>query len=649
MRWNQRRSYGVLVYPRRLVNALNRSRALVAPPPALTVTEWAAKNLVLPRGVAAEPGCFSPDRFPWQRGQLDSITDPTIAEHVWIQAAQTGKTSNAIAVCGYFIQHDPSPILVKYPNEKDAESFSKEKLTPVIDESPALKAVVAAAKSRDSENTILFKRFRGGFLAMVGANSPSGLRRRSIRVVIQDEIDADAPSSGDEGDPVALADKRAETFSDAILVKMSTPTLKGLSRIERAFDLTDKQYFFCPCPRCGYFQTLKFDNIHWLDDRTHEAWLECEACKAHLSDAERIQMIARGQWRPTAVFRGRRGHHLNGFYRVIGLKRHRKDYLDEFIQEYLEAKKSDENLIVWTNTVKAESYEQKTEKIDELKLAERAEKYTPTTLPPGVLVLTAGVDVQENRLEAECRGYGVAEESWGVEYKAFIGDPKHPAVWQQLEDWLLLPRRREDGVELKISAVGLDTGHATKNVYEFARPRFMRGVFAVKGRGGAGLPLVSLPRKSSVSRVRLFIVGTDTGKSLIYSRLNLTEPGKGFIHFPSGYGYDATYFAGLTSEVIVIKWLNGKPVKVFEERGRNEPLDCKVYGLSALSILNPNLERISKLLAKQAEEIKAQQPAPEQPSIQQEKPAPQEPEVKPRRPRRSGWMGGIGGIGKWRI
>lgn len=629
-------------YSRRLVNALNRSCSLLAPPAPLTVTAWAAKNLILPRGVAAEHGRFSPDRFPWQRGQLDSITDPAIAEHVWIQAAQTAKTTNAIAVCGYYMEHDPSTILVKYPNEKDAESFSREKLTPVLEESPALKAIVSEAKSRDSENTILFKRFRGGFVALVGANSPSGLRRRSIRVVIQDEIDADAPSAGQEGDPVDLADKRALTYSDAVLIKMSTPTLKGLSRIERLFDLTDKQFFFCPCPRCHFFQTIKFESIHWQDDRTHDAWLECESCQAHLSDAERVQMIGRGNWRPTAVFRGRRGHHLNGFYRVIGLKRHHKDYLQEFIEEYLEARKSDETLIVWTNTTKAETYEQKVEKVDDAKLSERAEHYTPKTLPTGVLIVTAGIDVQSNRIEAEARGFGVADESWGVEYKVFYGDPKQPALWDEVDKWLLESKyRRADGVELKITAAGLDTGDppSQKMAYEFARKRWGR-VFAMKGRGGAGLPLVSLPRKSGVTRVRLFTIGADTGKSLIYGRLNMPQPGPGFLHFgQEKHGYTTNYFKALTSEVVTIQIKGGKPVRVFEKHGDNEPLDISVYGLAALQILNPLMSRLAKRLAEQAKVLQEQErPTPDAPEPAHHK----QPAVKERRgirvrPRSSWW------------
>ena len=307
--------------------------------------------------------------------------------------------------------------------------------------------------------------------------------------------------------------------------------------------------------------------------------------------------IMRGEWRSTAPFKGKRGRHLNGIYRLIGKKRHHQTYLHEFVADYLEAKRSDETYKVWVNTFLALAYEQQGETIHHSILYNRREGYGPQ-LPNKVLLLAAGVDIQESppRIEAELRGFGLGEESWGVEYVQFQGDPRQQEVWQKLDEWLLQSRVREDGTELKVHCVGVDTGRFTKQAYEFCRARQMRRIYAVKGRGGSGLPIASLPRKSGVTRVRLFTIGTDTAKHLIYGRLTLGAHGKGYYHFPEDY--PESYFDGLTAEVILTKWVNGRPARVFAnpQQKRNEPLDINVYILGALAISQVNLERLAKAL-----------------------------------------------------
>lgn len=568
--------------------------------------------MVLPGTTTSRPGKFNSRVFPWISGMLDDITDPMIGEHIWCFATQLAKTTCAIAVCGYYQHHIPSPVLVKYPTKESAASFSKEKLEPIINESPAWKSVMAEAKTRNSSNTIYFKKCRGGFIAMVGANAPSELRRRSCRVVIQDEIDSDAASARQEGDPVALADRRADNFGDAIFLKMSSPGMlparegvdarvfeRGPSRIWEAFKQSDQCYFFVPCLHCKTAQALEWSQIKWTAGDGSDARYECinEKCKARWTDAERIRSIYRGEWRATAPFRGKRGRHLNGIYRLTGRKRHHKDFLHEFVAIYLEAKRSDETLKVWWNTFLALPYELAMDKVEPNALANRTEPYGPQ-IPNGACILAFAIDVQESpaRLEAEIRAIGPGEESWGVEYGVFLGAVHEPEVWDQAWAWINQPRQRVDGKLLPVWCGAVDTGAKAgqQMAYDFCRDRMMRRVYAVKGRGGPGQDLVSLPRKTGVRKVRLYTVWTDVGKGQLYFRLKKEKAGPGFYHFPQGYGYTKSYFDGLTSEVARTKMVQGQVVRYFTKPPgvANEPLDINVYIMSAVRIARPNLVRL---------------------------------------------------------
>jgi phage terminase large subunit GpA-like protein len=622
------------------MNALEKIQAkvlgAVAPPEKLSISDWAARNMWLPRAIAAEPGRYNPTRFPWSKEPLDAILDPTVAENVWLWGAQLGKTTCLLATLGYFSHWIPSPILVKYPTQDSAESFSKEKLQLIIEESPALRKVYAEGKSRFSDCTISFKRFAGGHIAMIGANSPTELRQRSCRVILQDEIDSDPLSVGIEGDPVALADARASTFSDAIFIKSSTPTLKGRSKIESAFLATDQRRFYVPCPHCGFYQVLVFEQIKFESERLHLAAYECKSCLKLFQDVDRLRGIQRGEWRPTAPFNGKRGYHLSGLYRMIGLKRNFQTYLHAFVCEALDAKVSEERLVVWINTFKAETFEVSCEKVEHSALFNRREDYEG--IPNEVCCLVAGVDVQGNRLEAEIVGYGDGEESWGIEYKVCYGDPSQEAVWDELDAWLTKPKKRNDGTPMTVFAVGIDTGHATDQAYNFVKNHPGRRYYALKGKGGPGNAPVSLPRKSGVKRVRLYQVGTDALKLKLYSRFNRKEAGKGYCHWNKQNCYDEEYFRQLTSEVIVEKHGGGQTYIVFEQRGRNEPLDIRVYVQAAIMISRVNLTTLSKSMpvnvVKGDEDAETTKDGKKEPTKKEE-----EPKSNPRIRPKSGWMG----------
>lgn len=572
------------------------------------MSEWADEFFYLPAKGNAIPGKYKTSRTPYQRDMLDDDIDPTVIEYFWIIAKQMGKTLCFLIQNGYFMDQEPSSILMVYPAIEDAKAFARDKLMPAVRATPRLKGKIASKRKRDAGNNIRHKEFPGGEIDIAGSNSPSTLRQRSKRIVKCDEIDAYKPNK--EGDPVEQADGRAETFHNAVKGKASTPGIKNVSRVEAGFLRSDKQYWFCPCPKCKTWQTLKWSQVKWEFEQPNggvvsdpeKAVYVCESCHSHLSDADRIDMVLGGEWRATAPFKGRRGRHLSGLYRVIGKKKAFKTYLHEFVEGFLEAKRKGSSAqMVWVNTFLAETWQEEGEQPSASPLLERCEVYSDSLLPAQALVLVAGVDVQKDRIEMETVGFGIGEESWGIRYDTFMGKPLLSAVWDQLDAALKREFNHPSGAKLKIECACIDTGHLTDEVYKFVRPRQGRMVFATKGSAVPASPLVSMAKKSGVRKVKLHMIGTDTAKSLIYQRLKLETPGPGFMHFPIGYTLD--YFNGLTAERMVTEYRRGFPINVwkcFPDGARNEQLDIRVGAQAALKILNVtdwSFQQLAKNLA----------------------------------------------------
>jgi phage terminase large subunit GpA-like protein len=409
--------------------------AVLQPKARLKPSQWADEFAYVPAEGNAEPGKYRTSRMPYQREMLDDAVDATVAESYWKIASQLGKTLCFVIIDGYFIDQDPTGILDVYPTLDSATAYRREKLDPFIKATPQLKGKVKPPRSRDSQNTTLHFRYPGGNLTLCGANSPSGLRQRSKRVVKQDEIDAYEPNA--EGDPCTQADKRAETFHNAVKLKSSTPTFKGESRIDDGYEKSDKQQWFCQCAHCKHWQVLEWEQMRFDERDPKTAAYECENCKAHWTDAERIEAICSGEWRATAPFTGIRGRYLNGLYRIIGKKDCHETYLQEFVIEYLKAKEKGElSLIVWENTFRARAYQRKAEAIEIQPLMERRETYK-AEVPMGALMLTAGGDVQSDRIECSVWGYGDGEESWLIAHEVFTGNPTEEDVWNRYRDFLM--------------------------------------------------------------------------------------------------------------------------------------------------------------------------------------------------------------------
>lgn len=566
---------------------VRRAVKVLAPPPDLTVSEWADRHRVLSRESSAEPGRWKTERTPYLKEIMDAVTDPKTEKIVVMSSSQVGKTELLLNVIGYFIDQDPSPILLLQPTLEMAEAFSKDRLAPMLRDTPALKGKVKDPRSRNSGNTLLHKQFPGGHITMAGANSPASLASRPIRILLADEVDRYPISAGTEGDPLTLAERRTSNFWNRKKIFVSTPGVKGLSRIEAAYELSTQEEWCLACPTCGEYQPLKWAQLHF-EDLTHE----CAHCGARHTETEWKRQP--GKWVAKLENIGTRGFHLNA------LSSPWKTW-KEIVEEFKEAKRiGPEGLKAWVNTILGETWEEEGDTIEEEALAEHAEHYG-AEVPDGVVVLTAGVDTQDDRLEVEVVGWGPGKESWSIEYRTFYGDPGQSAVWSQLDDFLQRYWSKADGTQLGISCTCIDSGgHFTDQVYQFCAKREHRRVFAIKGRGGTGHPiLIGKPTRNNKHRAALFHIGVDTVKELFFSRLKVEDPGPGYCHFPAGSdrGHDRSYFLGLTSEKKVLRYRKGRPYIEWIKRSssiRNEALDCRVYATAALEIINPDLKKLAE-------------------------------------------------------
>lgn len=557
------------------------------PPPRLNVSDWADTYRQLSSESSAEAGKWSTSRAEYQRGMMNAVSDPDIENVVLMTAAQIGKTELINNVVGYHIHQDPAPMLVVQPTLEMAQTWSKDRLAPAIRDTPALSDKIKNPRSRDSGNTTLHKVFSGGHVTACGANSPSSLASRPCRIILCDEVDRYPISAGTEGDPVGLAKRRSATFWNRKIILVSTPTEKGASRIEQAYEESDKRKYFVPCPDCGEHQVLVWSNVRWEKDQPKTAEYTCEHCGSLWPDVKRFRAIRQGEWRATAEGDGKTaGFHLSGLYSPW-------TPMEDTVRDFLAAKRDPMRLKTWVNTFLGETWEEQGDQIDEYDLIERREDWGPD-LPEEVLMLTAGIDVQDDRLEYEIVGWGRGEESWSIRYETLYGDPSTAELWMRLDTALGEIYNHPSHGEMVLRSACIDTGgHYTQQVYNYARQRAGRRVFAIKGVGGEGKPIVGRPTKNNIGKINLFPVGTDTAKELVYSRLKMQTPGEGYCHFPEGRNEE--FFRMLTAEKKMTKYFKGRPRREWVKiRSRNEALDCRVYATAALAILNLNLETVYK-------------------------------------------------------
>lgn len=584
----------------KFLDALYSLREKLKPPPKLTLSQWSNEYAVLSKETSSQTGRFQ--SYKYQDGIMDAITDPANEYITMMKSARVGYTRIVDNAIGYYIHQDPSPMMVVQPRVEDAEDYSKTEIAPMLRDTPVLAELTPPEKSKSSGQTILKKKFlNSAILSMIGANSPGGFRRVTIRVLFFDEVDAyPVGGAGSEGDQIALGIKRTETFWNRKIVMGSTPTIKGISRIEKSYLESDQRKYFVPCPHCGAYQVLEWGGkdvpygIKWHKDENGEGLPETTyyACRHNgcvIEHHSLAWMVENGEWRATAPapFKGHAGFHIWAGYSLFP-----NAAWPKLVEEWLKVKNDPLRRQTFYNTTLGEPYEDFGEfALSENRLLERCEVWD-TEVPDGVAVLTAGIDTQDDRFEIEVKGWGANEENWSIAFDIIEGDLETPEPWERLDAYLQQVWRRADGRGFTISAACMDSGgHHTQQVYKFCKERLGRRIWAIKGesaQGGKRSPVWPVKRITQRNRVnfRPIIIGVNAAKDSIRHRLNLTLPesgaAPGYMHFP--VQRDLHYFSQLLAEKLTIKESGGQKYRVWELRpGRaNEALDCNVYSYAAL-------------------------------------------------------------------
>jgi len=547
----------------------------------ITVSEWADKYRMLP-ATTAEPGPWRTSRLPYLREIMDclSVSSP-IERVVLMKGAQTGGTEAGLNAIGYWIHHAPGLILAVWPSIEMVRRNSRTRIDPLIEGTPELRAKVSPSRSKDPGNTVALKEFAGGALIMTGANSATGLRSTSARYLILDEVDAFPADADGEGDPVALAIQRVVTFRGRRKIFMiSTPSEAGSSRIERAYLESDQRKFFVRCPHCNDFQLLVWKGVTWPKGEPRQAFYTCqiEKCGGIVEERDKPALLATGEWRATAKGDGfTAGFHLSALYSPF-------ETWAEIAAEFYTAHKDPIRLKSWTNLKLGEPFEDRdSEAIDGAAFLARLEDWGER-IPAAVTIITAGVDVQGDRIEWEIVGWGPGDESWSLSYDRVWGDPGRPELWDTVDKELQRTFDHPRLGPMPVRAVAIDSGgHHTQIVYRFCRERSTRLLWAIKGRGGPGIPV--WPQRPPRPRDKIYtpyIVGVDSAKEVVAARLRTTDQGPGYCHFP--VGRDLDYFRQLTAEHVVKSYRRGVLIREWRKDPgvRNEALDCRVYSYAAL-------------------------------------------------------------------
>jgi phage terminase large subunit GpA-like protein len=599
--------------PENYEGALDIERAWregLIPDPLLSVSEWSDRHRMLSSKASSEPGRWRTARTPYLKAIMDCLSPTSPVERVvFMKAAQLGATEMGSNWIGYVIHHAPGPMMAVWPTVEMAKRNSKQRIDPLIDESSILRELIAPARSRDSGNTILAKEFRGGVLVMTGANSAVGLRSMPVRYLFLDEVDGYPIDVDGEGNAVALAEARTRTFSRRKIFIVSTPTIAGVSTIEREYEASDQRRYFVPCPHCGHRQWLRFEQLRWErgDDGNFPdtAAYVCESCEAPIPEHHKTWMLEHGEWRAMADGNGGHGgnsggrtagFHLSSLYSPIGW-RSWKEVAAAWESAISKEAGSAAAIKTFKNTELGETWVEEGEAPDWQRLLERREDYRIGTIPVGGLLLTAGADVQKDRIEVSVWAFGRGKESWLVEHRVLMGDTARDEVWKSLASVLRETWTHETGCQLGLGRLALDTGFATQEAYAFVRgvrdPRLM----AVKGvaRGAA---LVGTPTAVDATSggkklrrgIKVFSVAGGIAKLEFYNNLRkspeVADDGltirypAGFVHLPK---VDAEFLQQLCAEQLITRRdRNGFAIREWQKmRERNEALDCYVYARAA--------------------------------------------------------------------
>lgn len=557
------------------------------PDPLLNISEWADKYRVLSQKASAEPGKWRTSRTPYLKEIMDCLSPYSGIERVvFMKGAQIGGTEVGNNFLGYIVHLSPGPVMLVMPTVDGAKRTSKTRIDPMFAAIPELKGVISDRRSKDASNTTLMKEFQGGVLVLTGANSAIGLRSMPVRYIFLDEIDAYKGDVEGEGDPVNLAIKRTSTFNRRKIFMVSTPTIQSVSRIEYEYEQSDQRHYMVPCPYCNKRQSLKWKQIHWENEDPQTTVYICEHCGGIIEEHLKTWMLENGVWEKSNPNSKVAGFHLSSLYSPVGWF----SWADA-VKQFLDAKNKDNLLKVWVNTVLGETWLEKGEAPEWQILFDKREDYPQEIVPSGGLFLTAGADVQRDRIECEVVAWGRNRESWSVGYFIINGDTAREDVWNELTEFSRRYFEHSSGVMLPISRFAIDSGFATQQVYNWVRKQPLNFAMAVKGTDSGVTPL-GLPTKVDLNingkklrrGAKVWAVGTSILKSELYQFLRLTQNEDesfpaGYCHFPK---YDSEYFKQLTAEQLVTKVVRGYQKREWQKtRERNEALDCRVYARAA--------------------------------------------------------------------
>lgn len=584
---------------------IGKITAAIKPPEDVTVSQWADKYRRLSSEASAEVGRWRTSRTPYMVDILDCFTDPKVEHIVVVAASQVGKSEALNNMIGYCIHQDPGPILLVEPTVENARFYSKERIAPMIRDTSVLRRLVSSPKSRDSSNTVLQKAFPGGMLTLTGSTEAQALCSRPIRYLFGDERDRWAASAGSEGDPWGLALARTTTFYNRKTVEVSTPTVKGASRIADSFENGTKERYKTRCPHCGEFNEIQFENIKFSYDAVDkgeqrifdikEIFYVCPVCGGISSENDMKKSPSK--WVAEAP-EAKELHKTRSFWLTAWVSPWAT--WESIILRFLQAGNDAEKLQVVYNTLFGKLWENRGDLDSEDDLLARREEYL-AELPDGVLVLTCGVDTQDDRLEYEVVGHGHFGEKWGIKKGIIMGRPDTDEVWEALDDVLDRQYSFQSGKTLKISLTFMDEGgHFTQEVRKRCLERQNKRIFAIKGASGSrDIPYTAPPKKQKIivsgryiGQVWVYEIGVDAGKQKIFNSLNVKSPGANFYHFPRRDDYNKAYFKSLMSEHLVYKKDLKNPWKWEKIPGheRNEALDCRNYANAAFAALDPDLD-----------------------------------------------------------
>lgn len=560
---------------------------------------------------ASERGRFRTSRVPFMKEIMDCLSPShPCQEVVLMKCVQIGGTQLAVNWAGFVVDRVPASMMLVEPTIDLAKKLSKTKIQHAFDDVKSIRGKVKEARARDSGNTILMKEFAGGMMVFAGANSGVSLRFLPARFLFLDEIDAYPQDVDGEGHPVELAENRTTSFARCKVFKNSTPLLKEFSVIEPAYNAGSRGRYFVHCPHCGHYQWLKWRvqteakgvytyPMAFIRDaagKIVDAQYTCEACQKLIPEHHKSAMLAEGKWVHEDPANPVRSFHINILYQPYGWKMSWVALAKSWMKAWKRSTRGDTRALkVFINTFLAETWEEKSEKFEEDELKSRKELYR-AAVPAGAYVLTGAVDIQDDRIEVECVGWGLEEERWSIDYQRLMGSPAQKEVWEQLDAWIDKKFEHEHGIAMSMQIIAVDTGgHHTMEAYKFIAKRQHKGLRAVKGSSIPGARLVSIGTKDKLTKVQLFLVGTDTAKDTLFANLKIQEPGPGYYHFPDHPDYDDEYFAQLTAEEKRDKIIKGivKGHHYVKTRRRNEVLDLAVYNLASLYLLKPNLPKLA--------------------------------------------------------